>query len=815
MAVATTVDQSTRVRTVELELAGRLLTLETGLIAEQAHGAVVVRYGDTVVLGTAVGEQAPNPNVDFFPLTVDYEERMYAAGKIPGGFIKREGRPTEAAILAARVTDRPIRPLFPKGYRSEIQVISTVMSADQENNPDILSIIAASAALALSPIPFEGPIGAVRLGYADGEILINPTSSDLERSLLDMVVAGTDDAIMMVEGEAKEIGEDVFVEALARGHDEIRRIVALQRELQAQAGKEKWTVTPPRKDEALVDAVKAFVGDRLRESVRNPDKVVRVEGTGTLKDEVVAQFLKAEEGEEVRWAAKDVGEVFESLLKQEVREGILREGIRPDGRTPTEIRPIWSQVGYLPRTHGSAIFTRGQTQVITAVTLGSTAEEQRLDQISPEERKRYIHHYNFPPFSVGEVRRLRGPGRREIGHGALAERALLAVIPDEDEFPYTLRLVSEVVSSNGSTSMASVCGSTLALMDAGVPIKSPVAGMAMGLITGGESADAGYTILSDIQGIEDALGDMDFKVAGTEQGVTAIQMDIKVKGITQEIMKAALEQAREGRLFILGKMLETISAPRQVLSEFAPRVTRIKINPEKIGAVIGPGGKMIRAIQEETETKIDIDDDGTVSIAGADPKGVEAAVARIEGMTKEFRVEKGEIFTGKVVTIQPFGAFVELAPGRDGLVHISELSEDPAIRVNRVEDVVNVGDEITVMVTDVAPNGKISLSRRAALTGELPEKPERGPRRDGPGGDRGPRRDGRPGGGGYGGGGYGGDRGPGGPGGPGGPDRGGRPAGGYGGPQGGPQGGERGPQGERSGQGFDNRPADARRRPPF
>jgi polyribonucleotide nucleotidyltransferase len=792
--VVAAIDAESRVKTVEIEVAGRTLSLETGLIAEQAHGAVVARYGDTVVLGTVVGEREPNDRVDFFPLTVEYEERMYAAGKIPGGFIKREGRPTEAATLAARLTDRPIRPLFPKGYKSEIQLINTVMAADQENNPDVLSIVAASAALTLSPIPFDGPVGAVRLGYRDGEILINPTTSDLEGSRLDMVIAGTAEAIMMVEGEAQEVDEAIVLEAFALGHKEIKRIVQLQLDLRAQAGAEKWPFSPPAKNQTLIDEVKAFLGDRLREAVRNRDKVVRVEGTGTLKDEVVAQFLQAEEGEEPRYTAKEVGEVFESLLKEEVRSGIIQDGIRPDGRTPTEIRPIWSRVGYLPRVHGSAIFTRGQTQVVTVLTLGSTAEEQRLDQISPEESKRYIHHYNFPPFSVGEVRRRLGPGRREIGHGALAERALLAVIPGEDVFPYTLRLVSEVVSSNGSTSMASVCGSTLALMDAGVPIKAPVAGMAMGLITGAGGVQEGYTVLSDIQGLEDAMGDMDFKVAGTAEGITAIQMDIKVQGITQEIMQSALAQAREGRLFILDRMAETISAPRSALSEYAPRVTRIKINPEKIGAVIGPGGKMIRSIQEETDTKIDIDDDGTISIAGADPKGVEAAVARIEGMTREYKIERGEIYTGKVVTIQPFGAFVELLPGRDGLVHISELSEDPAIRVNRVEDVVNVGDEITVMVTDVAPNGKVSLSRRAALTGELPEpKAERPPRRDGPGGggygDRGPRRDGpRPSGG---------------------------PGGGYGdrGPR---RDGPR-PEGdrERPGRGFEQRPGDVRRRPPF
>ncbi len=779
------VDLASRSKTVAVEIAGRTLSLETGLLAEQAHGAVVVRYGDTVVLSTVVGEKEPNLSVDFFPLTVDYEEKMYAAGKIPGGFIKREGRPTEAAILAARLTDRPIRPLFPKGYRSEVQVISTVLSADQENDPDLLSIIGASAALTLSPIPWEGPVGAVRVGYIDGEIVINPTISALADSAMDVVVAGTDDAIMMVEGQADQVSEATLLDAIVAAHEAIKGITALQRELRAEAGKEKWEFVPPQKNTELIEKVRAFLGDRLDEAVNNPHKVMRMEGTNELKQEVLAHFAESHDGQEEPYAPKDVGDAFEGLLKAAVRGGILNNGTRPDGRRPDEIRPIWSEVGYLPRTHGSAIFTRGQTQVVTTVTLGSTAEEQRLDSISPEETKRYIHHYNFPPFSVGEVRRLRGPSRRDIGHGALAERALLAVIPDEDVFPYTMRLVSEVVSSNGSTSMASVCGSTLALMDAGVPISAPVAGVAMGLVTDTETGK--FTVLTDIQGIEDALGDMDFKVAGTAEGVTAIQMDIKVKGITPEIMRQALEQAHAGRQFILGKMLETIPHPRAALSQFAPRVMRIKINPEKIGAVIGPGGKMIRAIQDETGTKIDIEDDGSVSIASSDPAGAERAIEKILGLTQEVRIERGDIYTGKVVSVMPYGAFVELVPGKDGLVHISELSEDPAIRVNRVEDIVNVGDEITVMVTDVAPNGKVSLSRRAALTGELPEpkaERERGPRRDGErhghGQDRGPRREGH---------------------GPGGPRGGERPRG----PR--PEGGH--------GGGMSNRPADSRRRPPF
>lgn len=803
---------------VEIELAGRTLSLETGHIANLAMGAVTVRYGDSIVLSTVVGEREAREDVPFFPLTVDYEERMYAAGKIPGGFIKREGRPTEAAILAARLTDRPIRPLFPKGYKAEVQIISTVMSADQENNPDILSIIGASAALTLSPIPWDGPIGAVRIGYVDDRIVINPTTADLASSTLDMVIAGTADAIMMVEGEAQQLPEDVLLQSIDRGHEVIREIVDAQLRLREAAGKEKWAFQPPQANEALLSDVRAALGDRLRDTVNNPDKVVRLEGTDALKHELLEQLASPGDAEtRPTFSSREIAGAFEALLKDEVRGGILRDGTRPDGRRPEEIRPIWCEVGYLPRAHGSAIFTRGQTQVVTVVTLGSTAEEQRLDSISPEESKRYIHHYNFPPFSVGEVRRMRGPGRRDIGHGALAERALLAVAPDEDAFPYTMRLVSEVVSSNGSTSMASVCGSTLALMDAGVPIAAPVAGVAMGLVTDPESGR--YTVLTDIQGMEDALGDMDFKVAGSREGVTAIQMDIKVKGITIEIMRQALEQARVGRLFILDRMIEALAEPRAELSRFAPRVLRVKVNPEKIGLIIGPGGKNIRALQDETGTKIDIDDDGTVSIASVESAGAEAAVARILGMTQEYKIERGEIYTGRVVSVMPFGAFVELLPGKDGLVHISELSEDPAIRVNRVEDVVNVGDELTVMVIEVAPNGKVSLSRRAALTGQLPEPGQgRGPRPGGPG-DRGPRP-----------GGFGdrergprpdGDRGPrpGGMGanvGVGAGDRGPRPE------------GDRGPRpdfdreprpaprdGGAPGGGMANRPADSRRRPTF
>ncbi len=726
------------VSSVSIDVAGRTLTLRTGLLAEQASGSVEVRYGDTIVFVSATGSQSGREDIDFFPLSVDYEEKMYAAGKIPGGFIKREGRPTENAVLAGRLTDRPIRPLFPKGYRNEVQIISTVFSADQENSPDILSIIGASAALTLSPIPFDGPVGAARVGMIDGELVINPLMSLLPESQLNMVVAGTADAIMMVEGEADQVSEETLVQAIELAHVEIKRLVAMQLELAESAGKAKWEFVPPADNVELGDAVAGYLGDSLRAAVNNPDKVVRLEGTNELRSQTIERILAQQDTDAPAFTAKEIGGAFDKLLKQEVRNGILDSGSRPDGRTPTEIRPIWCEVGYLPRAHGSSIFTRGQTQVVNVATLGSAAEEQRLDSIGTDTSKRYIHHYNFPPYSVGEVRRMSGPGRRDIGHGALAERALLAVLPDGDEFPYTMRLVSEVVSSNGSTSMASVCASTLSLMDAGVPISAPVAGVAMGLITDQESGR--YTVLTDIQGMEDALGDMDFKVAGTAEGVTAIQMDIKVKGITPAIMREALAQAHDGRLFILGKMLETIATPRTEMSQYAPRVTQIKINPEKIGAVIGPGGKMIRALQDETGTKIEIQDDGTVSIAATDPASAEKALEKIRGLTQEIRIEKGDIYNGKIVSIMPYGAFVELFPGRDGLVHISELSEDPAIRVNKVEDLFQVGDEITVMVIEVAPNGKVSLSRRAAMTGIVPEDRPRPQRRDG---DRGPRRDDR------------------------------------------------------------------------
>lgn len=770
------------VQQVRMNLAGRTLTIETGKLAEQADGAVTVRYGDTLVLSTAVSGGI-REGLDFFPLTVEYEERMYAAGKIPGGFIKREGRPTENAILAARVTDRTIRPLFPKGFKNDTQVINTVLAADQENTPDILALIGTSTALTISDIPFDGPVGAVRIGLIDGQLLVNPTEEQIAKSKLDLVVAGSANAIVMVEGNAEQLTEELMVEALELAHREIQPILQMQLELRERVGREKRQFVAPARDTTTEAEVEAWLGDRLHGALYNADKTARLAAVGALRTELIAALTEGLEGNERAGRAKALYSAFEEIESRMVRTAILERGERPDGRTLTEIRPIWCEVGYLPRVHGSAIFTRGQTQILSVATLGAPGEAQRLDSIGPTDTKRYIHHYNFPPYSTGEAKPVRSTGRREIGHGALAERALVRMLPDEAQFPYTIRVVSEAVSSNGSTSMGSVCGSTMALLDAGVPLKAPVAGVAMGLMTGEGGVESGYQILTDIQGLEDHIGDMDFKVAGTAQGITAIQMDIKVKGLTMELMRRALSQARDGRLFILGKMLETISSARPELSEYAPRVERLKINSEKIGALIGPGGKTIRGIQEETGTKIDVAEDGTVSISGIDPKGVRRAIAQVEGLTREAKV--GDIYTGKVVRIMPYGAFVEMFPGKDGLVHVSELAE---ARVERVEDVVAEGDEVTVMVIDVDPvTGKVSLSRRAALTGEIPERAP-GPRGGGGGGPRG--------------GGFGGDRGPR-PGGFGGGDRGPRPGGDFGGGDRGPRpsgdgfGGDRGPRGPR------------------
>ncbi|HEY1013962.1 MAG TPA: polyribonucleotide nucleotidyltransferase, partial [Herpetosiphonaceae bacterium] len=697
-----------QVHSVSVEIAGRTLTIEAGRLAQLASGSVLVRYGDTVLLAAATASDEPREGVDFFPLTIDYEEKMYAAGKIPGSFFKREGRPTETAILTARLTDRPLRPLFPKGYRNDVQVIITTLSTDQINDPGPLAIIGASAALAISNIPFLGPVAAVQMGHIDGVLVVNPVMGLMENSRLDLVVAGTKEAVMMVEAGAKELTEAEMLEAVKKGHEAMQAIIAMQEELVAKIGKAKREFVPPAADSTLQDEMKGWMGDRFQNAINQGDKAAREDGINALREEVLAQFL-AEVADDERAARESkVRKAYEALIKEEVRSSIIERGIRVDGRQVDEVRPISVEVGILPRVHGTGLFTRGQTQVLTVATLGSPGEEQRLDDLGIETTRHYMHHYNFPPFSTGEARPLRGPKRRDIGHGKLAERAMLAVLPEKDEFPYTMRLVSEVLASNGSSSMASVCGSSLALMDAGVPIKALVAGVAMGLVTG---KDGGFKVLTDIQGLEDALGDMDFKVAGTADGITALQMDIKTTGITYEIMREAFEQARVGRVHILGKMNEIIDTPREELSQHAPRIITIQIDPAKIGALIGPGGKNIRSIIEQTGAQIDVEDDGRVFISTPDSEGARHAQQLVEGLTREAKV--GDVFVGKVVRIMPYGAFVNVLPGKDGMVHVSELAEE---RVENVEDVVKIGDEVSVMVIDVEPgSGKISLSRRAIL----------------------------------------------------------------------------------------------------
>jgi polyribonucleotide nucleotidyltransferase len=687
--------------TRDIEVAGRSLSFETGRVAEQANGAVIVRYGESVVLSTAVMSKEPREGVDFFPLTCDYEEKLYAAGKIPGGFIRREGRPTEAAILASRLTDRPLRPLFPDGFRNDVQVVSTVLSADQENDTSIMSINGASAALTISDIPFHGPVGAVRVGLLDGQLAVNPPMSRMEESDLDLVVAGTADAILMVEAGAKGVTEQQVIDALDLAHAEIRRLCEMQLALREEFGVPKYEPPTQQPPEELVEVVGEWLAARLDDALYNPDKAGREGAVDELKKEMRAALAdRFPEQEDL------LGKIFEKKVKDRVRQRVIEDGVRADGRGPKDIRAIKVEVGILPRTHGSGLFTRGQTQALTVLTLGSISDQQKLDGLGLEDFKRYMHHYNFPPFSVGEARPLRSPGRREIGHGALAERALLSVIPTVEEWPYTMRLVSEILSSNGSTSMASVCGSTLALMDAGVPIKAPVAGIAMGLVT----REGRHAVLTDIQGIEDALGDMDFKVAGTRDGITALQMDIKIKGLTREIMAEALEQAREARLFVLDRMLDVIPAPRSEMSAYAPRITTIQINPDKIRDIIGPGGKVIRKIVEETGVDIDVEDDGRVFIASTNQEGARRAIEWIRGLTDE--VEVGKIYKGKVVRIMPFGAFVEVLPNQDGLVHISKLTDH---RVDRVEEVVNLGDQIVVKAVEIDSQGRLNLSRQAAI----------------------------------------------------------------------------------------------------
>jgi len=687
--------------TKNVDVAGRRISIETGRVAEQANGAVIVRQGDTVVLSTAVMSKEPREGIDFFPLTCDYEEKLYAAGKIPGAFMRREGRPSETAILASRLTDRPLRPLFPDGFRLDVQVVSTVLSVDQENDPTILSINGASTALVISDIPFQGPVGAVKMGYIDGQVVVNPPMSQMGDSQLDLVVAGTADAILMVEAGAKGVTEQVVLDALIAAHEEIKRICAAQLELRDQVGLEKREWVPPTYPEQMREIVGEYLALRLDPVLYNADKAKRESAMDDLRSRTIAEL-----GERFPEYADIVGKLFDKAVKDRARQRVVEEGVRVDGRGLRDVRPITVEVGVLPRTHGSGLFTRGQTQALSIATLGSMSDQQKLDGLTAEEFKRYMHHYNFPPFSVGEARPLRGPGRRDIGHGALAERALLAVIPPIEEWPYTIRVVSEILSSNGSTSMASVCGSTLALMDAGVPIKSPVAGIAMGLVT----REGKFAVLTDIQGVEDALGDMDFKVAGTRDGITALQMDIKIKGLTHEIMAQALDQAREARLFVLDKMLAVLPQPRTEMSHYAPRITTILINPDKIRDIIGKGGSMIRKITEETGAQIDVEDDGRVFIAAVDQEGGQKAIDWIKGLTDE--VEVGKIYQGKVVRIMPFGAFVEVLPGQDGLVHISKLTDH---RVERVEEVCNIGDEIVVKAVEVDSQGRLNLSRQAAI----------------------------------------------------------------------------------------------------
>ncbi|ANE47583.1 polynucleotide phosphorylase [Paenibacillus swuensis] len=692
------------ISTIEMDLGGRKLVLETGRLAKQANAAVKVSYGDTVVLCTVTASSEPK-DLDFFPLTVNYEERLYAVGKIPGGFIKREGRPSEKAILSSRLTDRPIRPLFPEGFRYDVQVLNMVMSVDQNCTPEIAAMIGTSAALSISDVPFSGPIGGVIVGRIDGQFIINPTTEQEEQSDVFCVVSGTKDAIMMVEAEGNEIPEDVMLEAIMFGHEEIKNICAKIEQFTQLAGKPKMAVKLHEVNSAVSEEVRAFAKDRLVEAVRIEEKHARADAIAVIKQDAAEHFTELYA--ETPSLMKDVHEVLYDIVKEEVRRLITHDKVRPDGRGLSEIRPIDCDVKLLPRTHGSGLFTRGQTQALSICTLGALGDVQILDGISPEETKRFMHHYNFPPFSVGEARPLRAPGRREIGHGALGERALSKVIPSETEFPYTIRLVSEVLESNGSSSQASICASTLAMMDAGVPIKAPVAGIAMGLIMDGDH----FSILSDIQGMEDHLGDMDFKVAGTPKGVTAIQMDIKIAGISREILREALEQAKEGRMHILGKMTEIISEPNKALSQYAPKILTMQINPDKIRDVIGAGGKIINKIIEETGVKIDIEQDGRVFIASTNQEMNDKARSIIEGIVKEVVV--GEIYLGTVKRVEKFGAFVEILPGKEGLVHISQLSTE---RVAKTEDIVKIGDQITVKVTEIDQQGRVNLSRKATMT---------------------------------------------------------------------------------------------------
>ncbi|WP_077326216.1 polyribonucleotide nucleotidyltransferase [Virgibacillus siamensis] len=692
------------------EIAGRKFTVETGELAKQANGACMIRYGDTSVLSVATASKEPK-DLPFFPLTVNYQERLYAVGKIPGGFIKREGRPSEKATLTSRLIDRPIRPLFPDGYRNEVQVISTVMSVEQDCSSEIAAMIGSSIALGISDIPFSEPIAGVDVGRVDGEFIINPTIEQQEKSDIDLTVAGTKAAINMVEAGAQEVPEEVMLEAIMFGHQEIIRLVEFQEKIIEAVGVEKIKPNIAESDEAVVAKVQAEAKDKLHEAIQVEEKHAREDAIAAVKDEVLAAYDEDEDEAII----KDVKATLDKMVKEEVRRLITKEKVRPDGRKIDEIRPLSNRIGVLPRTHGSGLFTRGQTQALSVCTLGALGDVQILDGLDLEESKRFMHHYNFPQYSVGETGPIRGPGRREIGHGALGERALEKVVPSEKEFPYTIRLVSEVLESNGSTSQASICASTLAMMDAGIPIKAPVAGIAMGLVKSGDD----YTILSDIQGMEDALGDMDFKVAGTAKGVTALQMDIKIDGLSKEILEEALSQAKKGRLHILESMLDTIQKPKQELSEYAPKILTMEINPDKIRDVIGPSGKQINQIIDETGVKIDIEQDGSVFISSTDASMNDKAKQIIEDLVRE--VEVGQTYLGTVKRIEKFGAFVEIFKGKDGLVHISELAEE---RTNKVEDVVSIGDKIMVKVKEIDKQGRVNLSRKAVLKDEK-EKQEK------------------------------------------------------------------------------------------
>lgn len=722
------------VHTVEGTFGGKSLRLETGRVAKQAGGSCWLQMGDTVVLGTATMAATPREGLDFFPLTCDYEERKYAVGKIPGGFIKRGGRPSEKAVLTSRLIDRPCRPLFPYGMRHETQVIATTLSVEHDNLPDVLAVVAASTALTVSDIPWNGPIGCVRVGRKEGNFVVNPTLEELDASDLDLIVAGTKDSINMLEAGASELDEEVFINAINFAHECVREQIALQEELAAKVGKAKREISYHVIDDSILATIREKTGTELRQAIQNPDKAARESGLSELTKEIVERLAPDFPDQE-----KILPEAVDKVIKEQIRSLIIEDRVRPDGRKLNEVRQITCEVGLLPRVHGSGLFTRGQTQVLTAVVLGSTDDSQTVDGLEGDFEKRYMHFYNFPPYSVGEARPMRGPGRREIGHGALAERAVLSVVPSKDEFPYALLLTSEVLESNGSTSMGATCGSTLALMDAGVPIKSPVSGIAMGLMT----RDHDYAILSDIQGMEDFSGDMDFKVAGSANGITAIQLDTKIRGLSPEIIRQTLYQAKEGRAHILGKMLEAIQAPRGEMSKYAPRVTTVKINPEKIGAVIGPGGKNIKALEAETGAKISIEQDGTIFIAAVGAEAGDKAAAMIRGITSD--VELGTIFTGKVTRVIGMGAFVEFLPGKEGLVHVSHLSETT---IRRPDDAVKVGDELKVRVIEVDGQGRVNLS---AINLDEPFDPSTikpredrgGPRggRGGFGGDRGGRGD--------------------------------------------------------------------------